>query len=43
MCYMMSKQQYLSDHDMSWHPHLMFIAPGDAGKKAGEPICRARP
>jgi hypothetical protein len=21
MCYMMSKQQYLSDHDMSWHPH----------------------
>ena len=25
MCYMMSKQQYLSDGDMSWHPHLMFF------------------
>jgi hypothetical protein len=28
MCYMMSKQQYLSDHDMSWHPHLMFFCSG---------------
>ena len=25
MCYMMSRQQYLSDDDMSWHPHLMFF------------------
>jgi len=27
MCYMMSKQQYLSDQDRSWHPHLMFFVP----------------
>jgi hypothetical protein len=32
MCYMMSKQQYLSDRDMSWHPHLMFFIPGNAAK-----------
>jgi hypothetical protein len=26
MCYMMSKQQYLSDNDPhNWHPHLMFF------------------
>lgn len=25
MCYMMSQQQYLSDRDKSWHPHLMFF------------------
>ena len=35
MCYMMSKQQYLSDHDMSWHPHLMFFVSGDAAKSWG--------
>jgi hypothetical protein len=35
MCYMMSKLQYLSDHDMSWHPHLMFFVPGDAAKSWG--------
>ena len=35
MCYMKSKQQYLSDSDMSWHPHLMFFAPGDAEKSWG--------
>jgi hypothetical protein len=35
MCYMMSKQQYLSDHDKSWHPHLMFFVPGDAAKSWG--------
>jgi hypothetical protein len=35
MCYMMSKQQYLSDRDMSWHPHLMFLVPGDADKSWG--------
>jgi hypothetical protein len=27
MCYMMSKQQYLSDRDAHWHPHLMFFVP----------------
>jgi hypothetical protein len=30
MCYMMSKQQYLSDRDMHWHPHMMWFVPGDA-------------
>ena len=25
MCYMMSKQGYLSDQDGHWHPHLMFF------------------
>jgi hypothetical protein len=25
MCYMMSKQGYLSDNDGHWHPHLMFF------------------
>ena len=32
MCYMLSKQQYLSDQGMSWHPHLMFFVAGDAAK-----------
>jgi hypothetical protein len=27
MCYMMSKQGYLSDRDGPWHPHLMFFVP----------------
>jgi len=27
MCYMMSKQGYLSDGDGHWHPHLMFFLP----------------
>src|SRR5271163_639047 len=27
MCYMMSKQGYLSDSDGHWHPHLMFFLP----------------
>jgi hypothetical protein len=35
MVYMMSKQQYLNDRDMSWHPHLMFFVPGDAAKSWG--------
>jgi len=35
MCYMMSKQQYLSDQGMNWHPHLMFFIPGDASKSWG--------
>ena len=35
MCYMMSKQQYLSDRDMNWHPHLMFFVSGDAASSWG--------
>jgi hypothetical protein len=35
MCYMMSKQQYLSDRDKSWHPHLMFFVAGDVGDSWG--------
>jgi hypothetical protein len=35
MCYMMSKQQYLNDEGMSWHPHLMFFVAGDAAKSWG--------
>jgi hypothetical protein len=35
MCYMMSKQQYLGDRDMRWHPHLMFFVPGDTLKTWG--------
>src|SRR6202046_1172747 len=35
MCYMMSKQQYLSDQGMNWYPHLMFFIPGDAAKSWG--------
>jgi hypothetical protein len=27
MCYMMAKQQYLSDRDGHWYPHLMFFLP----------------
>ena len=35
MCYMMSHQQYLNDGGKAWHPHLMFIAPGDAASTWG--------
>ena len=35
MVYMMSKQQYLNDDGMSWHPHLMFYVSGDARKSWG--------
>jgi len=35
MCYMMAKQQYLSDDDKNWHPHLMFFVGGDAVKSWG--------
>jgi hypothetical protein len=35
MCYMMSKQQYLSDDDMHWHPHMMWYVPGDASPSWG--------
>ncbi|HMK31281.1 MAG TPA: hypothetical protein VK473_16475 [Terriglobales bacterium] len=32
MCYMLSKQGYLSDRDGHWHPHLMFfVSQGDPG------------
>jgi hypothetical protein len=29
MSYMLSKQQYLNDAAVHWHPHLMFYMPGD--------------
>jgi hypothetical protein len=35
MCYMMSKQQYLNDRGMSWHPHVMFFVAGNAAKSWG--------
>ena len=35
MAYMMSKQQYLGDRDMSWRPHVMFFFAGDAAKSWG--------
>ena len=35
MCYMMSKQQYLNDEGVHWHPHLMFFVAGDAAKSWG--------
>lgn len=36
MCYMMSKQQDLSDgKSPNWHPHLMFFVSGDAAKTWG--------
>src|ERR1700689_2409786 len=28
----MSKQQYLSDDDMHWHPHVMWYVPGDSAE-----------
>jgi hypothetical protein len=35
MCYMMSKQQYLSDNDTHWHPHMMWYVPGEAAQSWG--------
>jgi hypothetical protein len=35
MCYMMSKQQYLNDRDVHWHPHVMIFVSGDAEKSWG--------
>ena len=35
MCYMMSKQQYLSDDDVHWHPHMMWYVPGEAAQSWG--------
>ena len=34
MSYMMSKQQYLSDANKHWHPHLMFYVPGEMNAAA---------
>ncbi len=34
MSYMMSKQQYLNDGVVHWHPHLMFYMPGDMNGSA---------
>jgi hypothetical protein len=35
MVYMMSRQQYLNDHDKAWHPHTLFIVSGDSAKTWG--------
>ena len=35
MCYMLSKQQYLTDDGKNWHPHVMFFVAGDAAKSWG--------
>jgi hypothetical protein len=35
MCYMLSRQQYLNDRGMSWHPHVMFFVRGDVAKTWG--------
>jgi hypothetical protein len=35
MCYMMSKRQYLNDHDKNWHPHMMWFVPGGAAASWG--------
>jgi len=43
MCYMMSKQQYLSDNDVHWHPHMMWYVPGDSAKSWGANLADAPP
>lgn len=35
MCYMMSKQGYLSDADSHWHPHVMFFVGNSNGAAWG--------
>lgn len=35
IAYMMSKQQYLADRGKHWHPHLMWMAPGDVAESWG--------
>jgi hypothetical protein len=35
MAYMMSKQQYLGDDDMSWRPHVMFLRCGRRDEELG--------
>jgi hypothetical protein len=37
MYYMLSKQQYLNDRGMSWHPHVMFFVAGQASNSWGQP------
>jgi len=32
MCYMLSKEQYLGDDGVHWHPHLMFFVPLEPGE-----------
>ncbi len=46
MCYMLSKQGYLNDHDGHWHPHVMFFVPRAEAATwgaglAGSPILKA--
>jgi hypothetical protein len=46
MCYMLSKQGYLNDHDGHWHPHVMFFVPRTEAATwgaglAGSPILEA--
>jgi hypothetical protein len=45
MCYMTSKQQYLNDDGVHWHPHLMFFVTGDAASWGanlpGSPVIEA--
>jgi hypothetical protein len=43
MCYMMSRDQYLGDKPVHWHPHLMFYGPRSDGADwgadlAGSPV-----
>lgn len=38
MCYMMSKEQYLNDVGVHWHPHVMFFVSGDAAKSWGADV-----
>ncbi|MGH9415087.1 MAG: hypothetical protein ACRD01_00510 [Terriglobales bacterium] len=35
MCYMLSKESYVSDQARNWHPHLMFFVPLSMGKAWG--------
>lgn len=35
MCYMLSKQGYLNDQVLNWHPHVMFFVPLDMAKTWG--------
>ena len=41
MCYMMSKQQYLSDDDTHWHPHMMWYVSGDSAQSWGANLAGA--
>jgi hypothetical protein len=42
MCYMLSKQGYLSSRDGHWHPHLMFFFSPQT-LRHGQPICLVLP